>query len=808
MAEPLVIQFAADTSRATSAMQSLAASIAGNMASAGVALSGLAANSNNTGSALGSLQQNIQRAATAIGGDVKNIASATANAATAEKATLEGVVRSFTAAAAGSQTAQAGVKAGLTGTTTAVSTLAAQIPTLGTVLTAFIAFEAAKLVFSAVSASIDEAREHVEEFTKIARDADKVGLGTNVYQRLTLDAKALGLETRQVIAALEKAKEASTLRIGEGENGRTTSAIADRVEQNVRAGNLSAGDRTALAGATTQEARIRVVLDLIDKLRDAGRDVAAFDLAGKFFGADFEAKMRQGVELTRRLRDQMDSTALTAGGQRIVGQEEIDRAGQLETKLRDISNVFATALAPIQKQFSDSALDVYTRFVDFELVLARAVLTASNLYVEISRVADKIANMIPSAGQLATSLGAVRLGEATGLNRVGPVVRDALSAGANALGVTDVFGLPRSGETQAQADDRNALSSAKQVLANRMQQPGAVAQAIEDSKKLDFRTPPKTEDKSVNLPSLASRAPKRSSGTGTTSLDAVETLINQIEKARDTAKAELENVEKTNVEREKAVAIAKAEAAAREAVQKGARESAELSEDERRRILAAAEAWQTYKDRTLDAQQAIRQAADAARYFGDAASSALADAILEGRKFSDILNSLSKQIFRSGLQALFTGQGPLGGLFGTAPTASSGDTVGGIAGLFTGAFRGGSSAGSPIAGAQGPSLPSVGFFDTIGKLFRANGGPVEAGRPYTVGEMGREMFVPNQNGQIVPIPKGGSGGSGGSISFGDTVLQISQPGASLGQIQSMLAARDAENRRTIGNQLAAWKENN
>lgn len=33
---------------------------------------------------------------------------------------------------------------------------------------------------------------------------------------------------------------------------------------------------------------------------------------------------------------------------------------------------------------------------------------------------------------------------------------------------------------------------------------------------------------------------------------------------------------------------------------------------------------------------------------------------------------------------------------------------------------------------------------------RATGGPVEAGVPYTVGEVGRELFVPQQNGTIVP----------------------------------------------------------
>ena len=51
----------------------------------------------------------------------------------------------------------------------------------------------------------------------------------------------------------------------------------------------------------------------------------------------------------------------------------------------------------------------------------------------------------------------------------------------------------------------------------------------------------------------------------------------------------------------------------------------------------------------------------------------------------------------------------------------------------------------------------------FGSAFRANGGPVSAGRPYTVGEIGREMFVPQVDGQIVPIGRGGYGGSSQSI---------------------------------------------
>lgn len=45
-----------------------------------------------------------------------------------------------------------------------------------------------------------------------------------------------------------------------------------------------------------------------------------------------------------------------------------------------------------------------------------------------------------------------------------------------------------------------------------------------------------------------------------------------------------------------------------------------------------------------------------------------------------------------------------------------------------------------------------------GTALRAAGGPVSAGVPYTVGEAGRETFVPNRAGTVVPGSVGGGGG--------------------------------------------------
>ncbi|GAN52076.1 hypothetical protein ME121_6187 [Methylobacterium sp. ME121] len=735
-------------------MATLAGQIVGNMTSIGVAMSGGAANSNGFGAALQGLANNAQRAAAAVGRDVRNISTATANAATADRATLEGVVRAFTGAAAASETAGAGVRASLTATTSTIAGVAAQIPSLQTLLGVFLGFQAAKLVFESVGASIEAARKHIQEYVQIGKDAERVGVGTDFFQRATLSADKYGLKVEQVVAALQKAREASEIRIGEGKDGSNTSAIDGRLTQNVRAGNLTAADKATFDNAGSQEAKIRAILDLIDKLRASQRDVAAFDLAGKFFGADFERQLRSGVDLTNQLRDTLNSTSTTVAGVRIVGADEVERANQLDAKAKDIADTFANALAPIQRDISNAVLDTYQAFLSVEAVIARVVQIAVNLYTTISGVVGKVRDLvgsIPGIGKIITAGNPL-----TFLQEVG-----------KATGVIDPD----------------------------VQGPPA---------PLTVKVRPKGPDRSAVLPSL--HTPRGRQG-GSESLDAVETLINQLEKARDTAKAELDNVGKTNVEREKAVALAKAEAAAREEVKKGNRKDPALDDDERSRVLAAAEAMQKYKDATEDAQQALRQTAEAARFFAQSASDGLADAIINGKSFSSVVGDIIKQLERSAITGLLTGTGPLAGLLGTATAASAGpNATGGLLGnLFGSALRGGGgSAGSPLPGAQGPSLPSAGILDSIAGLFRANGGPVSAGQPVTVGEMGRELFVPNADGKVIPIAAGGAGGGPQSIDQSRS-YNIDARGAQMGvaeQITARLAAYDQGLNRSLAARTA------
>lgn len=115
-----------------------------------------------------------------------------------------------------------------------------------------------------------------------------------------------------------------------------------------------------------------------------------------------------------------------------------------------------------------------------------------------------------------------------------------------------------------------------------------------------------------------------------------------------------------------------------------------------------------------DAREAQEAVADAAREVGNILSSAFQDAILEGEELDKVLQKLMKSLASKAIDNIFNslfsgGSGGLGGLLG-------------------------------------------GLFNPTG---RATGGQVKPGVAYTVGESGRETFVPTQAGRIIPNGKGG-----------------------------------------------------
>jgi hypothetical protein len=133
--------------------------------------------------------------------------------------------------------------------------------------------------------------------------------------------------------------------------------------------------------------------------------------------------------------------------------------------------------------------------------------------------------------------------------------------------------------------------------------------------------------------------------------------------------------------------------------------------------LAAAYGEATQK--VEDAQKAQEAVVDAAQEVGAILSNAFQDAILEGEELDQVLQKLAKSLASKAFDNIFSN------LFGG--TGGSGG----------------------------------GLLDGLFKMFapgRAMGGSVSAGQPYTVGENGRELFVPTTPGRIVPNGKLGDGG--------------------------------------------------
>lgn len=142
-------------------------------------------------------------------------------------------------------------------------------------------------------------------------------------------------------------------------------------------------------------------------------------------------------------------------------------------------------------------------------------------------------------------------------------------------------------------------------------------------------------------------------------------------------------------------------------------ESIQLSAAHRAKIDEASSAYARQADILRQLEEAQHRADDASREFYDSFKSNVMDAITGAKSLGDALRSLAKQfgsmLLSRGMDQLFQPSidGKGGGLFGD-------------------------------------------LFKGIGGLFRATGGPVVKGQPYIVGEHRPEMFVPDQNGKIVP----------------------------------------------------------
>lgn len=248
-------------------------------------------------------------------------------------------------------------------------------------------------------------------------------------------------------------------------------------------------------------------------------------------------------------------------------------------------------------------------------------------------------------------------------------------------------------------------------------------------------------------------------------IDGVQRYVESLRDAKAMAEAELSAWGKGNVERAKALDLARAEAIA-------LREGKTLTEEQRNAIVDAATATQGFKDKLEDLKQKQQDLNNAARQWADTFANALDDLLVQGRKFGDVMKNMLKQLESQLLKMALLGGDGKGGIFGN---------------LFGGLLGGGGKG----EGGGGGFLSSI-----FGGLFggaHAVGGDIQAGKIGLVGENGPELI--SGPASITPLSQARGGSQGVTVhnyaAGVDVKPQITPQGVAI-MIRSAIEANNAQ----------------
>lgn len=239
-------------------------------------------------------------------------------------------------------------------------------------------------------------------------------------------------------------------------------------------------------------------------------------------------------------------------------------------------------------------------------------------------------------------------------------------------------------------------------------------------------------------------------GITKTSDDAFADNIRAVEDMIAAMKIEQEGLGLSAQAREKATLALRLEQQALHDVQEAARRkgdadwrNVQLSQQQKEAIDKVSTAYAAQAEQLRQAMEAQEVRQDAVRTGIDGVRNALEDGKITLKEWGDIgirvLDRFIDKLETDFVDAIFQANNAGGG------GGFLQSLIGGIGSLFGGG-------GSSIPWAQ--------------DLFRANGGPVDAGQPYIVGERRPELFVPDQPGTILPYvpPAGASQSTGAGVS--------------------------------------------
>jgi hypothetical protein len=508
------------------------------------------------------------------------------------------------------------------------------------------AVAALKVAIDLVGEAAAAAQANLDKLVKIGAGAAKAGVGTSFFQAWTGQAKALNLEVSDMVGMLEKFREASTQSILEGGKSggadlRTGMAGADRIKQNALAGYLPNSALTSFMGAGSEEARIRVVLGLIQQLENEGHKLEAFDLGKTFFGPTFEVLLRNDLDLISKIRVTRDGLQV-AGGERIIPPEEIANAQKLNAEMEAVNNRLANQMRPILEEISA-----------IEQGSLEILIKTKSAFADLVDLATDVSHVLAS-WTIEPLMRGIQLDLLPFTNLL-----HSLHDVAFGQGFSYNYGGSSSGAQSA--------APAAGFHANYDESGNPKSFTVSDAPAITVRG-----EKSKPLPSLTPA--KAASPAAQT--DQVENFVNSLKKQTAAEEAEAKTLGLGNLAKAEAVNLAKAQEAA-------AIRGTPLKAAEAAQVKKTTDDYEAAKKEIEDYARAQQNAKDTALLFGQTLESALEKLTQPGARLQDVLKGVVQALEQASLKALILGEGPLASLFGTAaPAGATGASS--IGGLFGG----------------------------------------------------------------------------------------------------------------------------
>ncbi|WCS27784.1 hypothetical protein LOK46_13470 [Methylobacterium sp. NMS14P] len=593
--------------------------------------------------------------------------------------------------------------AGLTTTTSLLSRALSVVP--GYFLPIAVAFA----VFEVASSAIKKAYADLNQLVQLGEKAQSLDVGAPFLKSFEAIAPKIQATKDQIDAALGKAS--SFLKDSWGSGNGLSKLFNDISSTGVAGANgLQA---TALSDtATTIQDRIRAALAGMKELDDLGLHLASIQVGEKVFGPEFVERLR----ISNTSAEQLSAALQAAAEKEVLKQEQVDRALALNRQIADTKQAISEAWA-VTVDFSGAAL-----------LLNEAWL---KILQAVQWVVEAINSAIGAVGNFASAV-------ASGIGGAFDAVSNKVTGLLTQMGVL-------SAQQKAASTETPKIDGSYGP-----QQPTITA------RQFPYVFGPEA-------PKAAAAAAKQSKQAAQ---EAVSSYDNLIQRTKDRIE-ELDLETKSVGQSSEAVIKLKLAHDMERAAKKDGITVTQQMRDETDRLgtsLAAS------TEHLANAKRQLELTREAQRELGDTFGTFAEDVILGGQKMSEAFSNLAKTLASSSLKALLTGQGGLAGLFGTA-----GEKSGDLGGLLGGKislgslFGGGSSseAGSPLPGAQGPSLPSSSLFGGLfdgDKITKALGLGAESG----IGSALSNALKPKGNGGILSSPLGGaiaSVGAGAAIGY-------------------------------------------